>query len=291
MKLTYPICCGVDVHKTFLVATIITSEYVMPHYRQKRFSTFYNGLVAFKKWLLEYDCKDVCMESTGKYWVPVWNVLEDSFHVVIANPKWVSAVKGNKDDKKDSKWIGDLFRMGLVPSSYIPSKDIRILREFTRYRSKLVSMRSSEKNRFQNAFTVCNLTLDAVVSDMFGKSATDIENYLLDTDTVDPEHCVSLLRRSLKKKASDVVEAVSGFNMTPEQKERVRIVQGHFADIDHRIAQLDEIIGNLIAEYEGQIYSQESPFLRKAFGKCKGELIVFQICSPWWFGVPIGRSL
>ena len=247
MKLTYPICCGVDVHKTFLVATIITSEYVMPHYYQKRFSTFYNGLVAFKKWLLEYDCKDVCMESTGKYWVPVWNVLEDSCHVVIANPKWVSAVKGNKDDKKNSKWIGNLFRMGLVPSSYIPSKDIRILREFTRYRSKLVSMRSSEKNRFQNAFTVCNLTLDAVVSDMLGKSATDIENYLLDTDTVDPEHCVSLLRCSLKKKASDVVEAVSGFNMIPEQKERVRIVQGHFADIDHRIAQLDEIISNLVA--------------------------------------------
>ena len=253
MKLTYPICCGVDVHKTFLVATIITSEYVMPHYYQKRFSTFYNGLVAFKKWLLEYDCKDVCMESTGKYWVPVWNVLEDSCHVVIANPKWVSAVKGNKDDKKNSKWIGNLFRMGLVPSSYIPSKDIRILREFTRYRSKLVSMRSSEKNRFQNAFTVCNLTLDAVVSDMLGKSATDIENYLLDTDTVDPEHCVSLLRCSLKKKASDVVEAVSGFNMTPEQKERGRIVQEHFADIDHRIAQLDEIIGDLVAEYEGQI--------------------------------------
>ena len=241
MKLTYPICCGVDVHKTFLVATIITSEAIVPHYHQKRFSTFFSGLVAFKAWLFEHNCKDVCMESTGKYWVPVWNVLEDSVHVVIANPKWVSAVKGNKDDKKDSKWIGDLFRMGLVPSSYIPNKDIRILREFTRYRSKLVSMRSSEKNRFQNAFTVCNLTLDAVVSDMFGKSATDIENYLLETDTVDPDFCVSLLRRSLKKKASDVVEAVSGFNMTPEQKERVRIIQGHFADIDRRIAQLDDL--------------------------------------------------
>ena len=235
MKLTYPICCGVDVHKTFLVATIITSEYTMPHYHQKRFSTFYSGLVAFKKWLLENNCKDVCMESTGKYWVPVWNVLEDSIHVVIANPKWVSAVKGNKDDKKDSKWIGDLFRMGLVPSSYIPSKNIRILREFTRYRSKLVSMRSSEKNRFQNAFTVCNLTLDAVVSDMFGKSATDIENYLLKTDIVDPAQCVSLLRGSLKKKSSDVVEAVSGFNMTPEQKERVRIVQCHRSDLERSV--------------------------------------------------------
>ena len=253
MKLTYPICCGVDVHKTFLVATIITSDFESPKYKQKRFSTFYRGLLEFKQWLLDNNCKDVCMESTGKYWVPVWNALEDSIHVVIANPKWVSAVKGNKDDKKDSKWIGDLFRMGLVPSSYIPEKDIRVLREFTRYRSKLVSMRSSEKCRFQNAFTVCNLTLDAVVSDMFGKSATDIENYLLESDSVDPNHCVSLLRGSLKKKSEEIINAVEGFDMTAEQKERARIIQGHFADIDNRIAQVDEVIGRLVSEYEGAI--------------------------------------
>ena len=255
MRLVYPVCCGVDVHKTFLVATIITTtNSILPKYQQKRFSTYYSGLLDFKQWLLANNCKDVCMESTGKYWVPVWNVLEAaSINVVIANPKWVSAVKGNKDDKKDSKWIGDLFRMGLVPPSYIPVRDIRILREFTRYRSKLVSMRSSEKNRFQNAFTVCNLTLDAVVSDMFGVSATAIENYLLDTDDVDPNHCVYLLRGSLKKKASDVVEAVKGFNMTAEQKERVRIIQGHFDDIDKRIVQIDHVILRLTADYEAQI--------------------------------------
>ena len=255
MRLVYPVCCGVDVHKTFLVATIITTtNSILPKYQQKRFSTYYSGLLDFKQWLFANNCKDVCMESTGKYWVPVWNVLEAaSINVVIANPKWVSAVKGNKDDKKDSKWIGDLFRMGLVPPSYIPVRDIRILREFTRYRSKLVSMRSSEKNRFQNAFTVCNLTLDAVVSDMFGVSATAIENYLLDTDDVDPNHCVYLLRGSLKKKASDVVEAVKGFNMTAEQKERVRIIQGHFDDIDKRIAQIDHVILRLTADYEAQI--------------------------------------
>lgn len=115
-------------------------------------------------------------------------------------------------------------------------------------------MCSGEKNRLQSACTVCNLTLDAVASDMFGKSAADIENYLLKTDIVDPVQCVSLLRGSLKKKSSDVVKAVSGFNMTPEQKERVRIVQGHFDDIDHRIDQLDEVIGNLVAGYEGQIF-------------------------------------
>ena len=253
MGKTIPICCGVDVHKKFLVATILTGDYLIPQCKQKHFGTSFRNLLAFKQWLLDNNCKDVCMESTGKYWVPVWNVLEGIGNVVIANPKWVSAVKGNKDDKKDSKWIGNLFRMGLVPSSYIPGKDIRILREFTRYRSKLVSMRASEKNRYQNAFTVCNLTLDAVVSDMFGKSAMAIENHLLDADVVDPEFCTTLLQRSLKKKASEIIEAVEGFNMTQEQKERVRIIQGHFADIDKRISQIDEIIGRLIAEYEGTI--------------------------------------
>ena len=248
-----PICCGVDVHKKFLVATILTGDYLIPQCKQKHFGTSFRSLLAFKQWLLDNNCKDVCMESTGKYWVPVWNILEGIGNVVIANPKWVSAVKGNKDDKKDSKWIGSLFRMGLVPSSYIPGKDIRILREFTRYRSKLVSMRASEKNRYQNAFTVCNLTLDAVVSDMFGKSAMDIENYLLDTDTVDPEYCVSLLHKKLKKKSNEIIESVEGFNMTPEQKERVRIIQGHFADIEKRITQIDEIIGRLTAEHEGTI--------------------------------------
>ena len=253
MGKTIPICCGVDVHKKFLVATILTGDYLIPQCKQKHFGTSFRNLLAFKQWLLDNNCKDVCMESTGKYWVPVWNVLEGIGNVVIANPKWVSAVKGNKDDKKDSKWIGNLFRIGLVPSSYIPGKDIRILREFTRYRSKLVSMRSSEKNRYQNAFTVCNLTLDAVVSDMFGKSATAIENYLLDTDVVNPEICVSFLQKSLKKKSAEIIEAVEGFNMTQEQKERVRIIQGHFTDIDKRISQIDEIIGRLTAEYEGTI--------------------------------------
>ena len=253
MGKTIPICCGVDVHKKFLVATILTGDYLIPQCKQKHFGTSFRNLLVFKQWLLDNNCKDVCMESTSKYWVPVWNILEGVVNVVIANPKWVSAVKGNKDDKKDSKWIGNLFRMGLVPSSYIPGKNIRILREFTRYRSKLVAMRASEKNRYQNAFTVCNLTLDAVVSDMFGKSAMAIENHLLDADVVDPEFCTTLLQRSLKKKASEIIEAVEGFNMTQEQKERVRIIQGHFADIDKRISQIDEIIGRLTAEYEGTI--------------------------------------
>jgi transposase len=238
------------------VATIIKTlkDSLQPSYQKKRFSTFNSDLNRFADWLRENDCLDVCMESTGKYWVPVFNILEKrGIRVVIANPKWVKAVKGNKDDTKDSKWIGDLFRIGLVKSSFIPDKDIRVLRELTRYRYKLTSMRSSEKNRFQNAFTVCNVALDSVVSDMFGKSATAITDYLTSDEDFDAQHCVSLLQRSLKKKADDVLAAIEGYEITLEQKTRIGIVRDHLHYIDSLIERVDTCINTMADKYEGHI--------------------------------------
>ena len=179
--------------------------------------------------------------------------MEDTIRITIANPKWVKAVKGNKDDVKDSKWIGELFRLGMVPGSYIPEKPIRILREYTRYRSKLVSCKSSEKNRFQNAFTVCNVALDAVVSDMFGKSASSITDYLISSDSFDPEHCTSLLQKSLKQKADDVVESIEGYQMTGEQKERMVMVRSHLEFVQQLIAKLDEKLDKMMLPYENAI--------------------------------------
>ena len=254
MKVVFPTCCGVDVHKTFVVATIITTpaDSLQPHYQKKRFNTFNSDLNRFADWLLEHNCLDVCMESTGKYWVPVFNILEKrGIRVVVANPKWVKAVKGNKDDTKDSRWIGDLFRIGLVKSSFIPELDIRILREFTRYRYKLVSMKSSEKNRFQNAFTVCNVALDSVVSDMFGKSATAITDYLTSDESFDPDHCVSLLQRSLKKKADLVLDSIEGYSIADEQKARIKIIREHYGYIDSLINKVDVCVDKMVAKYEG----------------------------------------
>ena len=256
MKVVFPTCCGVDVHKSFLVATIIKTleNSLQPSYQKKRFSTFNSDLNRFADWLHENDCLDVCMESTGKYWVPVFNVLEKrNIRVVIANPKWVKAVKGNKDDTKDSKWIGDLFRIGLVKSSFIPNKDIRILREFTRYRYKLTSMKSSEKNRFQNAFTVCNVALDSVVSDMFGKSAAAITDYLTSDENFNAKHCISLLQGSLKKKADDVLQSIEGYEITAEQKTRIGIVRDHLHYIDTLIDRVDACINTMVDKYEGYI--------------------------------------
>lgn len=103
---------------------IKTTKAIEPSYFKKRFSTFNNAILQLKQWLLENDFYNVYMESTGKYWVPIYNLLEDVIAVTIANPKikWVRAVKGNKDDVKDSKWIGDLFRLGIVPGSFVPEK-------------------------------------------------------------------------------------------------------------------------------------------------------------------------
>lgn len=250
MKVIYQTCCGVDVHKSFLVATIIkTTSGVEPTYQKKRFSTFNNSILEFKQWLIENECRDICMESTGKYWVPIFNLLEEDINVTIANPKWVKAVKGNKDDAKDSKWIGDLFRLGLVPGSYIPCKSIRILREYTRYRYKLVSCRSSEKNRYQNALTVCNVALDSVVSDIFGKSSTSIIDSLLEQsgNSINHEEIASKLLRKLKEKESAVIESIEGYQMTDAQKYRIRLIRAHMDYITAVIKDIDTQIDSLIS--------------------------------------------
>ena len=77
-----------------------------------------------------------------------FNLLEDSNNVTIANPKLVRAIRVNKDDTKDSKWIGHLVRLGLIPNSFIPPKPLRVIREYTRYIYKLTSCKTSEKNPF-----------------------------------------------------------------------------------------------------------------------------------------------
>ena len=181
--------------------------------------------------------------------------MEDEINVTIANPKWVKAVKGNKDDTKDFKWIGDLFRLGLVLGSYIPCKPIRILREFTRYRYKLTSCRSIEKNRYQNALTVCNVALDSVVSDIFGKSATSVINYLLEqfTNSVNHEEIDSRLLRSLKKKSDSVIESIEGYQMTDSQKYRMRLVRAHMDYITSTRNDIDTMLDSLITPYENAV--------------------------------------
>lgn len=254
MEIVYPGACGVDVHKSFIVAVICISESVKPKYIKKRFSTFNNQLIQFREWLIENNCHNVCMESTGKYYIPVYNALAGHIsNVVVANPKWVKAIKGEKDDNKDAKWIADLFKFGIVRSSYIPEKDIRILREFTRYQFKLVNIRSSEKNRFQNALTVGNCKIDLVFSDVFGKSASSIVDTILSDEPYTSEDILSKVHGKCKSSYEDILSAVDGIDLNHYQKARIRIVQKHMEHLDSLLAEVQHHIDLMVSRYENYI--------------------------------------
>lgn len=254
MEVIYSKACGIDVHKTFIVAVICDSTGDKPKYTKKRFSTFNKDLVQFRNWLLDNNCQNVCMESTGKYYIPVYNALEGFIsNVVVANPKWVAVIKGEKDDNKDAKWIADLFKMGIVRSSFIPSKDFRILRELTRYIYKLTCIRSSEKNRYINALTVGNCKLDMTFSDIFGKSSKSIIDIILNNDSFSDEDIISCLHKNCKSSYEDILASVSGITFTTEQKLRIKIVEDHIDYLNNQINALRDIVDELINPYENYI--------------------------------------
>ena len=151
------------------------------------------------------------MESTGKYWIPVYNILEKGCSIVLAHPKYVKAIRGKKTDKKDAKWIADLFKHDLVAGSFMPPADIRQLRDLMRYRFKLTCFKSSEKNRLQNCLTVSNIQLGNVVSDTFGKSAQAILDKLLENPADTSFDLEPLVYKSLKKKLPELRDAIDGF--------------------------------------------------------------------------------
>ncbi|HHF7020107.1 TPA: IS110 family transposase [Streptococcus mutans] len=252
LKVVYPNCCGIDVHKTFIVAVIaITDKQGITSYHRKRFSTFTNGLLQLQDWLEYYSCFDVCMESTGKYWIPVFNILEESCNICLAHPKYVKAIRGKKTDKKDAQWIADLFKHDLVASSFIPPLKIRQLRDLFRYRMKLTQLQVSEKSRYQNCLTWSNLQIASVVSDIFGKSAQKIIQSILDNPEEKP-NIEQLVHKRMKDKVQDLEIAIDG-DLTPEQAEKIRVIKAHYDALAICKEDLDLMIRELGREYQEQV--------------------------------------
>ena len=229
-KIVHPICCGIDVHKSFVVACIATTnEQLVTTYKSKRFSTFTGDLRRLAAWLAENNCRDVCMESTGKYWIPVWNILESTCTLVLAHPKYLKAIKGKKTDKRDAKWIANIFKHDLLNGSFIPPADIRQLRDLVRYHFKLTCVTTGEKNRAQNCLTVSNIKLDDVFSDVFGKSASAITARLLENN--EPFDVAPFVDRRCKKSIGEIQAAVDGI-MCAQQAEKLRIIRSHMDSLE-----------------------------------------------------------
>ena len=170
------------------------------------------------------------MESAGKYWIPVFNVLEKNCFVTLAHPKYTKPQKGNKTDRKDAKWICDLFMCDMVKPSFIPSPEIRHLRDLMRYRFKLTNMLTGEKNRAQNCLTVSNLKLDDVFSDVFGKSSRSITNYMLDHPG-ESFDVTPFVDSRCKTPMEEIQAAVDG-TISPEQAVKLRECLSHIDELE-----------------------------------------------------------
>ena len=253
LKIVYPICCGMDVHKSFVVVCIAsTNDHGVTTYKSKRFSTFTGDLRRCAAWLAENNCKDVCMESTGKYWIPIYNILEPTCNIVLAHPKYVRAIRGKKTDKRDAKWIADIFKHDLVSWSFIPPADIRQLRNLVRYRWKLTNFTTGEKNRAQNCLTVSNIKLDDVFSDVFGKAASAITTRLLENPTEKITDVSVFRTKGMKATDEDVLAAVDG-EMCAEQAEKLRIIRSHMDNLEMCKANLESLILTTAEKYLPQL--------------------------------------
>lgn len=252
VEIVYPVCCGMDVHKSFIVACIaVTNERSITEHHLKRFSTFTGDLRRLCDWLASYNCRDVCMESSGKYWIPVFNVLEKTCNVCLTHPKYVKAIKGKKTDKKDAKWIAELFKCDLVRSSFIPPADIRQLRDLCRYYVKLTGFATGEKNRAQNCLTMCNFKLDDVFSDVFGKSATRVLDALLEHGNGSFE-VDGLISGKCKASPEEIRAALDG-ELNPTQAEKLSLIRQHMDSINALKTALEKLIFEIAAKYQPQI--------------------------------------
>ena len=252
LKIVYPICCGMDVHRDFVIACIVTTNVQgVTEYQSRRFSTYTEELRELKAWLDDNNCKDVCMESTGKYWFPIHNILEDTCNVVVSHPKFVKAIKGKKTDKKDAQWIADLFKHDLVNGSFIPPKDIRQLRDLCRYHVKLTSYTTGEKNRAQNCLTVSNFKLDDVFTNVFGNSASTITTQLLEHPG-EVFDVTPFFHGRCRTPIDQIQKTVDGI-FSYEQAEKLKIIRSHMESLDRHKAELESLILGITEKYTSQI--------------------------------------
>lgn len=268
-----PVCAGIDVHKSVLMAAVCVTDpsTLKAVFYVRQFTSSNNDIRCMAEWFSSYHVLDVCMESTGKYWIPVYDILEQNgLKPVLTHPKYVKQAKGKKTDFRDAIHIANLFRMDLVVASFIPPADIRDLRELCRYRLKLTYIRTSEKNRFQNSMTISKVRLDSVFTDPFGKSASDIMSYLIDTDPddVSDDKILSFVKQGVKASPEEILDSIHGYEFIGVQRDKLKVIKAHMDDLNKCIAMIDTKLA-----YYRQKYSKIIQHLVSMVGVSEGSAL------------------
>jgi transposase len=210
MQVLYSRCAGLDVHKRSVTVCILTfDESAGRKSTIRKFGTMTSDLEELGEWLKEMQVTHAVMESTGVYWRPVYEVLEESVNLILVNAQHVHALPGRKTDTADAEWLAELLGHGLVKASFVPPRWQRELRELTRFRRNLVQRRAQVVNELQKTLETANIKLAGVVSDITGVSATEMLQHLVAGSTA-PELLSDLARGALRKKKEALCRALNG---------------------------------------------------------------------------------
>jgi len=249
MQVLYPCCSGLDIHKKFVVACVMTTNAEGHVQKESRtFSTMTQDLLALLDWLHAAGCTHVAMESTGSYWRPVYNLLEGQFTLLVGNAYHMKTVPGRKTEVKDAEWIADLLRHGLIRGSFIPTPAQRQLRDLTRYRPHLVEERARLTNRLQTVLEDANVKLASVVTDIRGVSARAILAALIAGET-DPVVLAELARGRMRSKREVLAQAVVG-RFTPHH---AFLITEHLSQLDY----LEEAVARVSAEIAQRLQAEQ----------------------------------
>lgn len=248
MEVVFERCCGIDLHKETLTACITIGKGTRITKKEVRtYKTMTGDLEDLRDWLKAEGVTHVVMESTGVYWKPVYNILEEYFEVVLANARHIKNVPGRKTDVKDSEWLCKLLRNGLIKGSYIPPRHIRQLRDMTRYRRKLNENITSEKNRLQKYLEDANIKLASVVSDVFGVSGRLMLKEIIKGNS-DAERLSGLAQRRLKNKTGEIEKAFNS-RITDHHRQMIEFSLRHIEYMEELIAEVDMQIDKLIRDH------------------------------------------
>lgn len=235
-------CAGIDVGKKWLSVCVLTGPLEQePQVGRQRFGVNLTDLERLRKWFAEEGVTHVVMESTGSYWKPIFNVLEESVKVYVANPYEVKARKGHKTDDKDGWWLAHLLRHAMIHPSFIPPRPIRELRDLTRRRTKLNHAGNSEKNRVQKILEDANVKLGNVLSDVFGASGQLMLEALLQ-GKAQPGEIAQLAKGLAKRKIPALVAALEGHQMSDHHRTMIRYSLAHMQFIEEQIEEIDQAI-------------------------------------------------
>jgi len=279
MRTVYERVAGLDVHKKVIVACIRFPLADGSWQVEKRnFGTMTVDLLALSDWLASHEISHVAMESTGEYWKPVFNILENNFAVIIVNAQHISKVPGRKTDQSDAEWIAELMQYGLLKASFIPPLGQRELRELTRYRSTFVRERANLANRVQKVLESANIKLASVASDVLGVSGRAMLNALIEGKAT-PSEMAELAKGRMREKHENLNKALEG-RVKPHHRFVLAELLRQIDYLDETIDRFDEQIEEYCRPFEQAVIHLDTI---PGIARQTAEVIVSEI------GIDMGR--